>query len=369
LIPVNQPLLGNLERKFVCDALESGWISGSGPYVDRFEKQWAAYCGRQHGIAVSSGTAALDTAFHALNLPPGSEIIMPTFTIISCAQAAVAHRLTPVYIDADPRTWCMDTTQIEAAITPKTRAIMMVHIYGHPVDGNEVRRLADRYNLKIIEDAAEAHGATCRGRRCGSFGDISVFSFYANKLITTGEGGMVLCDDKDLAATCRSYGNLYFGRDTRFSHEKLGQNYRFNNLLAALGCAQLQRLDQFLARKAEMARFYHRELSAISDLQLPLQEPWATNVYWVYGIVPGDSYPFDARDLSTRLRQHDVETRPFFLGMHEQPVFRTINPLPRGAFPVAERLSRRGLYLPSGLGTERRQMQQVVKALKICLQE
>lgn len=369
MIPVNQPLLGSLERKFICDALESGWISGSGAYVDRFEKEWAAYCGRQYGIAVSSGTAALDAALHALNLPEGSEIVMPTFSIISCARAVLAHGLTPVYVDADPLTWCMDTKRIEAAITPKTRAIMMVHIYGHPVDTNKVLDLKDRYNLKIIEDAAEAHGAACRGRRCGSFGDVSTFSFYANKLITTGEGGMILCDDRYLAQRCRSYCNLYFGDDIRFRHEKLGQNYRFSNLLAALGCAQLQRMDEFLQLKAEMARFYQCELSMISDLQLPVQRPWATNVYWVYGIVLGDTYPFDARELSTRLQQYGVETRPFFLGMHEQPVFRTINPLPRGSFPVTERLSKRGLYLPSGLGIQRHELQQVVKALKNALRE
>ena len=353
----------------MCDALESGWISGSGPYVDRFEKEWATYCGRQHGIALSSGTAALDTAFHALKLPAGSEIIMPTFTIISCPQAAVAHGLTPVYIDADPLTWCMDTAQIETSITQQTSAIMMVHIYGHPVDADEIRHMADKYNLKIIEDAAEAHGATCRDRRCGGFGDISVFSFYANKLITTGEGGMVLCDDEDLAAACRSYRNLYFGPNTRFKHEELGQNYRFSNLLAALGCAQLQGIDQALTQKAEMARFYHRELSTISDLQLPAQKPWATNVYWVYGIVIGDSYPFEANELSARLQRYGVETRPFFLGMHEQPAFSTFSHLSRGSFPVAERLSRRGLYLPSGLGIQPGEAQRVVNALRVCLRE
>lgn len=368
MIPVNQPVVGDLEQSYVQDALSSGWISGGGAYVDQFEQRWATYCDRTHGIAVNSGTTALDTALHALQLPAGSEVIMPSFTMIACAWAVVSNGLKPVLVDADPATWCMDPAQVEAAVTPRTSAIMMVHIYGHPTEADVLCEIAARHNLAVIEDAAEAHGATCRGRPCGSFGTISIFSFYANKLISTGEGGMVLCDDELLAQRCRSYRNLYFGPpEQRFCHAQLAPAYRLSNVLAAIGCAQLERIEEFLCRKKEMAAFYTAALRDVPGLQLPAHRPWAGPMFWVYGIVLDDSLAFDAQTLARRLHARGVETRPFFLGMHEQPALQGILEHTPHAFTVTERLARRGLYLPSGLALTPRQMQDVVDALKHCL--
>src|SRR5262249_3015381 len=245
-------------------------------------------------IGVSNGTTALQLAVACLGLKSGDEVIMPTFTIISCALAVIYNGGVPVLVDSDPRTWCMDVTQIEKNITPRTRAIMPVHIYGHPVDIGPVLELAEKRNLAVIEDAAEAHGAEYLSRknapipswrRCGSFGTLSCFSFYANKLITTGEGGMVLTDDPKLAEKARSRRNLFFQADRRFYHESLGFNFRLTNLQAALGLAQLERMDGIVARKRWMGHEYTRRLKDIKGLQLPAEEPWARSVYWMYGVV------------------------------------------------------------------------------------
>jgi perosamine synthetase len=298
---------------------------------------------------VSSGTAALYAAVDALDLQPGDEVVMPSFTIISCAQAVLAAGATPVLVDADPVTWCMDVAEVEPRITPRTRAIMAVHTYGHPVDMTRLREIAGRHSLPVIEDAAEAHGATYRGRRAGSLGDISCFSFYANKIITCGEGGMVLTDDAGLAARVRRYRNLEFRPERRFEHLRLGQNFRLTALQAAVGLAQVEDADARVARKREIGRRYAAALSGLPGLQLPVEMPWATNVYWMYGIVLDESVPFDASELASRLAERGVDTRPFFLGMHEQPALHDRGLFPNERYPVCERIARRGLYLPSGL--------------------
>ena len=254
MIPVNEPLLAERDLELVTDCLKTGWISSAGKCLDDFEKGWAAYCGRRFGVAVANGTVALEMAVAALDLPPGSEIIMPSFTIISCAQAALYNDCVPVLVDCDPRTATMDVGQIEKKITPRSRAIMPVHIYGHPVDMDPVIQIAARHKLAVIEDAAEAHGAEYHvgrrvWRRCGGFGELSCFSFYANKLITTGEGGMVVTDDERLFERLRSLRNLCFQAKQRFLHEELGYNFRLTNLQAALGVAQLERMDRIVARK------------------------------------------------------------------------------------------------------------------------
>jgi perosamine synthetase len=243
-IPVNTPLLGGNELKYLTQCIETGWISSEGPFISQFEEEFSAYVNRQFGVAVSNGSAALDIAVKALDLGPGDEVIMPTFTIISPAQSVVTSGATPVLIDSDPITWNMDVNQIEAKISPKTKAILVVHIYGLPVDMDPVLDLCKKYNLRLIEDAAEMHGQTYKGRKCGSFGDISIFSFYPNKHITTGEGGMIVCNDIQLAERCRKLRNLAFepgGR--RFVHHELGWNYRMTNLQAAIGVAQLAKIE------------------------------------------------------------------------------------------------------------------------------
>jgi perosamine synthetase len=263
----------------------------------------------------------------------------------------------------------MDVSQIEARITPRTKAIMVVHIYGLPVDMDPVMALAEKHGLRCIEDAAEVHGQTYKGRQCGSFGLISTYSFYANKLVTTGEGGMILTDDKHLAERCRSLRNLCFRPHKRFVHEELGWNFRFSNLQAALGVAQLERLDEFVARKRRMGKRYTELLSDIPGLQLPVPHTdYATNIYWVYGIVLEDGVPFDAKEAMRRLGRNKIGTRPFFWPMHEQPVFQKMGLFDGVSCPVAERIARRGFYIPSGLALTDEQIERVVQTLAEILQ-
>jgi perosamine synthetase len=278
MIPVNEPLLGEREQEYVAECIRTGWISSAGRFIEEFEEKWAAYCGMKYGIAVSNGTTALQVAVRCLDLKPGDEVIMPTFTIVSCALAIVETGAVPVLVDSDPRTWCMDVTQVEARITSRTRAIMPVHIYGHPVDMDPLLAMAEKYHLAIVEDAAEVHGAEYLSgrdgahpvwRRCGGMGDVSAFSFYANKLITTGEGGMVLTNDSQYAEKARSLRNLCFRPERRFYHTELGFNYRLTNLQAALGLAQLERFDEIVAKKRWMGRAYTERLKDIPLLQLP----------------------------------------------------------------------------------------------------
>lgn len=363
-IPVNEPLLDGNEKKYLAECIDTGWISSEGPFVQRFEEAFAARVGRRHGIAVCNGTAALDAAVAALGIGPGDEVILPTFTIISCIQQIVRAGATPVLVDADPQTWNMDVTQIAARITPRTKAILVVHIYGLPVDVDPVLALAERYGLKVIEDAAEAIGQTYRGRPCGSFGDLSTFSFYPNKHITTGEGGMIVTDDAQLADHCRRLRNLCFLPGKRFVHEELGWNLRLTNLQAALGLAQLEQLERNLARKRQMGRRYHELLAGVSGLQLPLaQTDYAENLYWVYGVVLDDTVAFDAEAAMRRLAGLGIGTRPFFWPMHEQPVLRRMGLFEGEHYPVAERLARRGLYVPSGVALTATQRDRVVMAI------
>lgn len=368
MIPVNEPLLDGNEARYLQECIATGWISSEGPFVERFEAEMAARVGRRYGVAVTNGTAALEAAVVALGLGPGDEVILPTFTIISCAAAVVRAGATPVVVDCDPVTWNMDVGQVADRITPRTRAIMAVHIYGLPVDMDPLLALAERHGLRIIEDAAEMHGQTYRGRPCGSFGDLSVFSFYPNKHVTTGEGGMILTDDPALAERCRSLRNLCFQPGRRFVHEELGWNLRMSNLQAAVGVAQLERLDEFVARKRRMGRRYTELLAEVPGLQLPLPATdYAENIYWVYGVVLDDALPFDAEEAMARLRRLGVGTRPFFWPMHEQPVFRRMGLFAGERHPVAERLARRGFYLPSGLALTDQQIEQAAQALQECL--
>ena len=349
-IPVNEPLLDGNEKKYLAECIDTGWISSEGPFVKRFEKEFAARVGRKHGIAVTNGTAAIDTAVEALGVGPGDEVILPTFTIISCVMQIVRSGGTPVLVDSDPLTWNMDVTQIEAKITPRTKAIMVVHIYGLPVDMDPVLELCQRYGLKLIEDAAEMIGQTYRGKPCGSFGDISTVSFYPNKHITTGEGGMILTDDDDLAEQCRELRNLCFKPGKRFVHERLGWNLRMTNLQAALGVAQLERLDEFLEKKRIIGRVYNELLAELSGVQRPLaQTEYAENIYWVYGLVLDDSVRFDAEEAMKRLTKLGVGCRPFFYPMHQQPVLRELGLFKGESYPVAERMYQCGFYVPSGL--------------------
>jgi perosamine synthetase len=363
-IPVNEPLLDGNEKEYLLKCIETGWISSEGPFIKEFEQKFAARVGRKHGIAVTNGTAAIDAAMDALGIGVGDEVIMPTFTIISCITQIVRSGAVPVLVDSDPITWNMDVTQIEAKITPRTKAIMVVHIYGLPVDMNPVLDIAKRHELKIIEDAAEMHGQTYSGKPCGSFGDISTFSFYPNKHITTGEGGMIVTDNDELAETCRSLRNLCFQPQKRFVHERLGWNLRMTNMQAALGLAQLERLGEFVTKKRAMGKKYTELLKDLPCLQLPLAHTdYADNIYWVYGLVLDDTTGLDAEEAMKRLATEGVGTRPFFYPMHQQPVLRRMGLFDCEQYPVAERLYRQGFYIPSGMGLKSEKINLVVNAV------
>ena len=364
-IPVNEPLLDGNEMKYLLECIESGWISSEGPFIKEFEQKFAARVNRKHGIAVTNGTAALDAAVDALGIGPGDEVIMPTFTIISCITQIVRCGAKPVLIDSDPITWNMDVTQIEAKITERTKAIMVVHIYGLPVDMTPVLDIAKRHGLKIIEDAAEMHGQTFKGLPCGSFGDISTFSFYPNKHLTTGEGGMIVTDDDELAEACRSLRNLCFQPHKRFVHERLGWNLRMTNMQAAIGLAQMERLDDFVQRKRLMGRRYTELLADIPGVQLPLSHTgYADNIYWVYGMILDESTGLNGEETMKLLATRGIGSRPFFYPMHQQPVLRRMGFFEDEQYPVAERLCKQGFYIPSGMALTENQIFEVSKKLK-----
>jgi perosamine synthetase len=367
-IPVNEPLVNGNEKKYLLECIETGWISSEGAFVHQFEEQFAAKVGRKYSVAVSNGSAALDVAISALKIGQGDEVILPTFTIISCAAAIVRSGAIPVVVDCDPVTWNMDVSQIEGKITSRTKAIMIVHIYGLPVDLAPLLAIANKYGLKIIEDAAEMLGQTYKGVPCGSFGDISTFSFYANKHITTGEGGMLVTDNAEIADRCRSLRNLCFQPQQRFVHEELGWNFRMTNLQAALGVAQLERIDEFVIRKRIMGEKYTEYLSDIPGLQLPLAKTeYANNIYWVFGLVLKDEVHLNVSEVIMYLQKHNIGSRPFFWPMHEQPVFKKMGLFNEESCPVAEIISRRGFYIPSGLALTEEQLKEVSIVLREAL--
>lgn len=360
MIPVNTPLLSGNEKKYLMECIETGWISSEGPFIQKFEESFSSYVDRKYGIAVSNGSAALDIAVKALNLGPGDEVIVPTFTIISPVQSIVTAGALPVLVDSDPITWNMDVNQIEAKITSKTKAILVVHIYGLPVDMDPILGLCEKHNLFLIEDAAEMHGQTYKGRKCGSFGTISTFSFYPNKHITTGEGGMLVTNDEKLSERCKKLRNLAFEpKARRFVHEELGWNYRMTNLQAALGLAQLEKIDTHIIKKRKIGQAYQDGLRKIEGFQLPLAKTeYADNIYWVFGLV-SESQELCEQTVR-KLNEQQIGTRPFFWCMHEQPIFQKMGLFLNEKYPIAEKMARNGFYLPSGLGLENDSVMQVI---------
>jgi perosamine synthetase len=370
MIPVSEPLLCGNEAKYLTECIESGWISSEGPFVRRLEEGMAEIGGQGHGIAVTNGSAALELAVAALGIRPGDEVILPTFTIISCAAAIVRAGATPVVVDCEPLTWNMDVSQLESKITPRTAAIMVVHIYGLPLDMDPVMEIARRHGLKIIEDSAEQIGQIYFSKsgsdhKVGSFGDVATFSFYPNKQVTTGEGGMVLTSQDILAEKCRDLRNLCFGKERRFVHEELGWNFRMSNLQAAVGVAQMERLPETLEKKRQIGAWYDELLADIDALERsPARTDYAENIYWVYGVVLKNSASIDAQEAIKRMQAKGIGTRPFFWPMHEQPVFRKMGLFSGVSCPVAERIARRGFYIPSGVALTRDQAEHVAEALR-----
>jgi perosamine synthetase len=351
VIPVNRPVLDGNEKKYLDECIDTGWISSEGAFVKKLEAGFCKLMGCAHGVAVCNGSVAIEVALAALRIGAGDEVILPSFTIISCAAAIARAGAIPVVVDCQPDTWNLDPNLLAAKITGHTKAIMVVHIYGLPVDMDPVIELARQHNLFIIEDAAEQHGQTYKGRPVGSLGDIATVSFYPNKQITTGEGGMVLTNDKALADRCRDLRNMCFDKERRYIHDELGWNFRMSNVQAAIGVAQLERIDRIVAKKRQIGHWYQARLRGHPRLQLPPERTeYAENIYWVFGVVLGDALSFDARQAMARLKSKGVDSRHFFWPIHEQPVFRRMGWFANERCPIAERIARRGLYLPSGVG-------------------
>ena len=368
-IPVNEPLLDGNEKKYLNECIETGWISSEGPFVKRLEEGMAEYTGRKYGIAVCNGTAALEVAVNALPLEKGDEVIMPTFTIISCASALVKRGIKPVLVDAYADTWNMDVSQIEEKITNQTKAIMVVHIYGMPVDMDAVLDIAERYGLLVIEDAAEAHGLKYKGRMCGSFGDISIMSFYPNKHVTTGEGGIVLTDNEKYAERCRSLRNLCFKPERRFLHDELGFNYRMSNIQAAVGVAQLEKIEEHIKKKYWIGKRYTELLKNNEKYDIPVaKKEYAHNIYWVFSLVIKDVVNLNAEEAIKKLADLGVGCRPFFYPMHKQPVFHKMGLFENEEYPVSERIAEKGFYVPSGLALTEAAMEEVADKVKKVIQ-
>ena len=363
MIPVNSPLLAGNEKKYLNECIDTGWISSEGPFVKKFENNMANYIGRKYATACSNGSAAIDIAVRALELKAGDEVIMPTFTIISCAQSLVNHGVTPVLIDSDYKTFNINVEEIESKITSKTKAIMIVHIFGLTTDVGPLIKIAKKHNLKIIEDAAEVIGQNYKGQKCGSFGDISTFSFYSNKHITTGEGGMVLTDDKNLDDRAKSLRNLCFTND-RFVHEEIGFNYRLTNMQAALGVAQLEQIEDIIIKKRWIGNIYNELLKDLDMINLPLSKTnYCENIYWVYAITLKDNCVKTAKQVMNELHELEIGTRPFFFPMHKQPIFNKKGLFLNEMLPNSEKLYQKGFYIPSGLARTEDQLKKVSSAL------
>lgn len=345
IIPVCEPTLTGKEAEYVLDCLESNWISSAGKYIPAFEEKFAAACGCRYGTACANGTVALHLALAALGLEPGDEVILPTFTMIATINAVTYTGATPVLVDSEPHTWNMDVNQVADKITPKTRAILPVHTYGHPVDMDPLLELAGQAGLFVLEDAAEAHGAEYKGRRAGGLGHAAAFSFYANKIITTGEGGMITTNDSKLAALTQNLRDHAFSNERHFWHKFIGFNYRMTNLQAAVGLAQTEHLEQFVENRRRNAALYTELLADIPGLVTPPEAGWAKNVFWMYSVLVEEKFGLTRDQVRAYLARHGIETRTFFIPMHLQPIY--YEAFKGQRYPVAEMLCQRGFYLPS----------------------
>jgi len=363
-VPVNEPhLLGN-EKKYLLKCIKEGFISSSGKFVRDFEEKFAKRVNRKFAISVSNGTAALQLAFDSLNIKKNDEVIIPSFTIISCILPVVRSGAKPVLVDSDPVTWNMDIDQVKKKITSKTKVIIAPHIYGLPIDMDPLLKIAKKNKIKVIEDAAEVLGLRYKNKECGSFGDISTFSFYANKHITTGEGGMIVTNNKEIAERCRSLRNICFNNERRFLHYELGWNYRFTNVQAAIGLAQLEKLNKFIIKKRNIGKFYNKKIPKNKIFEKPLEKKnYAKNIYWVYGLLVKKKSPISMNDLMKKLKKSGIETRNFFWPLHQQPVLKKMGLFKNVKLPVSENLAKNGLYLPSGLGMTSLQQKYVINKI------
>ena len=357
LYPLARPSITELEEDYVVRAVKSGWISSLGPFVTDFEQRFATFCGASYGIAVSNGTVGLHLTLRALKIGPGDEVVVPDLSFIATANAVLMAGATPVFCDIDRDTMSIDPARIRPKITRRTRAIVAVHLYGHPADMDAINEIASEYELPVIEDAAEAHGAKVRGRRVGGLGTCGVFSFYANKNLTTGEGGMITTQDLRLAERCRYLRDHAMSKSQRYWHEELGYNYRLTNIQAAIGCAQLDRVESILSAKNEIFEWYRYNLESTPQIRLNRTASWATNSYWLVCLEVINSPPLRRNCLMEALRAKGVDTRPYFYPMSDMPYFQTADT------PVAHEVARIGLNLPTFVGLTRNDIDYICSAI------
>ena len=361
VIPVCQPTLEGNERKYVLECMDTNWISSRGKFVDEFEEGFSHYCGVRFGITTNSGTTALHLALATMGLEEGNEVIIPSFTMISTANAVSYLGAKPIPVDVDPDTWNIDPDKIEAKITEKTRAIIPIHTYGHPADMDRLQAIADKHGLDIVEDAAEAHGAEYKGKRVGSFGKMASFSFYANKIITTGEGGMIVTDDEELAGRLHTLRNYGFTQERHFWHKVMGFSYRMTNLQAAIGLGQFEKIDELIQGRIDNARLYSKLLADIPGITTPHESEDVKAVYWMYGVLVEDDFGLSKDELRQKLAGRGIETRSFFIPIHLQPIY---SYLLSDEFPVSEELGRKGFYLPSASNLRPDQIEFIVDVIR-----
>ena len=362
IIPVCEPTLGGNEAEYVLDCVESNWISSAGKYIPDFEEAFAEICGTRYGVACANGTVALHLALTTLGIGPGDEVIVPTFTMIATVNAVTYTGATPVLVDAEPVTWNMDLNQVADKVTPRTRAVMPMHTYGHPVDMDPLMELAERRGFYVVEDAAEAHGAEYKGRRTGSLGHAGCFSFYANKIITTGEGGMVTTNDPDIARLAANLRDHAFSEERHFWHKYLGFNYRMTNMQAAVGLAQTEQIETFVAARRANAARYTAALKDIPGIVTPPEADWAKSIFWMYSILVQDEFGMTRDQLRAYLAERGIETRTFFIPMHLQPIY--YQAFKGQRYPISEMLCRRGFYLPSASSLTPREIEYITETVR-----
>lgn len=363
MIPVAEPCLGEEELKNVVEAVKTNWISSKGKFIPEFEGSFANYCNVKHGIATSNGTTALHLALVALGIKDGDEVIVPSLTFISTANVIRLCNATPVFVDSHPDYWCIDPARLEEKITEKTKAIIPVHIYGHPCDMDSILEIAKKHNLFVIEDAAEAHGSEYKGKRVGGLGDISCFSFYGNKIITTGEGGMCLTDNSELAEKMRILRDHGMDPKKKYWHQWIGFNYRMTNLQAAIGVAQVKKLDEFVKKKRDIGKWFNEALRPLAErglIKLHPEMPWAKSIYWMYSILVENEYPMTRDELMAKLQANGVETRPLFPPIQAQKPYISY----KAKTPVANELSSKGLNLPSSANLTNENVEFIARIIK-----
>lgn len=362
-VPVNESVISDQSKKNVLEAMDSGWLSSVGPFVSKFEQDFAKFFNVKHAVTVTNGGSALHTALLSLGIGEGDEVIVPAFTMAAPWFAVMYTGATPVFVDCEPETFNIDPAKIEEKITKKTKAIIPVHIYGHACEMDSILEIAKRHKLYVVEDAAEAHGGTYKGKICGSMGDVGCFSFYANKIISTGEGGMLITNSDEVDEKARQIKSYNFSKRKRFIHDEIGFNYRMGNLQAAVGCGELENLNHYIELKEKMASRYEKGLKNISGLRLPITKSGVKNVYWMYAIlIDKEKFGIDKNELRKKLEEKEIDTRDFFYAPEDQPVLKKY--IKDEKFPNTKYASENGLYLPSGLALSDEQIDYVVESIK-----